>query len=542
MKVLDVNIFRQMLENAENNLLNYQKEIDAKNVFPVPDGDTGTNMTMTFQNGVLESKKISSDRIGDIAKGLSFGLLMGARGNSGVITSQIFRGFYQGVDKEEEVTVRTLAKAFLKGSEIAYKAVMKPVEGTILTVIRESSTAAYEFVKKNKSSEIEEYFDVLVSEAQKSLDHTPDLMPLLKEVGVVDSGGYGLVIILDAFRKAVHGEKIRKMIVESGIKSVQTKIEAQEFGYCTEFILELSETGRLTYDEDKLRRNLSRLGNSLVVVSDENLVKVHVHTVTPGFALNLAQRYGEFIKIKIENMTLQHEHIIDMAKEEETSEEKPKQKFALVSVCAGEGLTKTFKELRVDQIVSGGQTMNPSTEDFVDVIKKLNAEHVYVFPNNSNIFLAANQAKEICSDIDVHVFNTRTIQEGISACMAFNPEAEHEDNIADMEEAIEHVISGRITYAIKDSSVEGVDIKKDDFMGICGSHIIISDPDIRTAAKALIDSMVNEDAEIFTLISGCDAKAEDTEVLKEYIETKYDLEVEEIQGDQPVFYYLFSVE
>lgn len=537
MNILTTEVFRFMLENAESNLLNHQKEIDAKNVFPVPDGDTGTNMTMTFQNGVLESKKVTSDSIYDIAKGLSYGLLMGARGNSGVITSQIFRGFYMGLEKEEEITVKILAKAFMKGSEVSYKAVMKPVEGTILTVIRESSYYAYEFVKNNKNCSIEEYFEELVRQAQISLDNTPELMPLLKEVGVVDSGGYGLVTIFRGFLAAVKGEKIERTNTDALVEEAQTKVESDEFGYCTEFILRLSETGKLTYEEEKLKRNLSKLGNSLVVVTDEDLVKVHVHTLTPGNALNMAQRYGEFVKLKIENMSLQHENILDMSKKEE--EKKP---YSLISVCAGAGLEKAFKDLRVDHIVSGGQTMNPSCEDFVEAIKKINADHIYIFPNNSNIIMAANQARDICSDKDITVFATTTIQEGLTACLSFNPEADHERNKKNMQEAIDHIVTGRITYAIKDTVVEGVSIAENDFMGIQGKHIITSDKDLLTVAKKLVDSMVFDDAELFTLIAGADAKADDVTAISEYIEDTYDLEVDVIQGDQPVFYYLFAVE
>ena len=537
MEFLTTEVFRFMLENAENNLLNYQKEIDAKNVFPVPDGDTGTNMTMTFQNGVLESKKITSDSIYDIAKGLSFGLLMGARGNSGVITSQIFRGFYMGLEKDQEVSVKMLAKAFMKGSEVSYKAVMKPVEGTILTVIRESSYYAYDYVKSNKKCTVEEYFEELVRQAQISLDNTPELMPLLKEVGVVDSGGFGLLTIFKGFLAAVKGEKIERLNKDVQVEEAQTKVESDEFGYCTEFILRLSETGKLTYEEEKLKRNLSKLGNSLVVVTDEDLVKVHVHTLTPGNALNMAQRYGEFVKLKIENMSIQHENIIDMSQKEQ-----PKKPYALISVAAGDGLVKAFRDLRVDHIVSGGQTMNPSCEDFVDAIHKIHADHIFIFPNNSNIILAANQARDICSDQDITVFATTSIQEGLTACLSFNPDADKETNIANMEEAIQHIVTGRITYAIKDTQVEGVSISENDYMGIQGKHIITSGKDLLNVAKQLIDSMVSDDAELFTLIAGEDAKEDDITAISKYIEDTYDLEVDTIQGDQPVFYYLFAVE
>ena len=446
------------------------------------------------------------------------------------------------VEKMDEVSVRALAKAFIKGSEIAYKAVMKPVEGTILTVIRESSANAYQRIRKNRDCTVEEYFDILCEEASISLDHTPELMPLLKEANVVDSGGYGLLIIFEAFKAALHNEKIVRMKTLDHFVEAQSQFETKDFGYCTEFILRLSETGAMIYDEDKLRRNLSRLGNSLVVVSDEDLVKVHVHTLTPGDVLNVGQRYGEFIKLKIENMQLQHEHIVNITENSDTEEKKPHSRYAIIAVAAGEGLKKTFRELRVDSVISGGQTMNPSCEDFVGEIRKLNADHIYILPNNSNIILAASQAKDICNELDITVFSTKTIQEGISACTAFNPEAENEDNLREMQQAIDHVVSGRITYAIKDTTVEGVSIHKNDYMGIKGSNIIAAHSDLFTTAKALIDAMLDDDAEIFTVIAGEDADEEITEAIQNYIEDNSSLEVEILDGNQPVFNYLFSIE
>ncbi len=539
MEKLTSKLFRLMIANASANLSNNRTKIDAMNVFPVPDGDTGTNMNMTFESGYLESKNVLTDSVGDIAKSLSRGLLMGARGNSGVITSQIFRGFYQGVENLSEVTVATLAKAFMRGSEVAYKAVMKPVEGTILTVIRESSYYADLFVQEHPECTLSEFFNEFVAQAKISLDYTPELMPLLKEVGVVDSGGYGLLTILEGFRAACVGQEIQRLEKTESAEMVQGEIESDEYGYCTEFILQLNENGKYTFEEDKMKRNLSKMGNSLVLVVDDDLVKVHVHTIKPGDVLNLGQRYGEFIKLKIENMSLQHENII--LAQEETAKPVHKE-YAIVAVAAGKGLEEYFREIRADVIVSGGQTMNPSCEDFVQAIQKLDADSIFILPNNSNIILAAQQARDICDDDDVHVFNTTTIQEGIAACLAFNPDLSSFENIENMEEAIRHIVSGRITYAIKDSSTEGGEIKENDYLAMKGKEIVVSTTDIREALTKLVDAMMFEDCELFTVICGQDADEEITQELCAYIEDTYDVEVEQRQGDQPVFYYLLGAE
>jgi len=534
MNKLNSKLFRTMLENGSNNLANRRFDVDAMNVFPVPDGDTGTNMHLTFSSGVKETHSIIVDNVADIAKVLSKGLLMGARGNSGVILSQIFRGFSFGVENCAEVDTLTLAKAFVKGSQIAYKAVMKPVEGTILTVIREGSEAALEYVKNNTACSIEQYLDVLLEESNNSLQHTPELMPLLKEVGVVDSGGYGLITILEGFVAAIKGEHIELKQETASVNAVQDKIENSEFGYCTEFILRLSENGKYTFEEEKLKRNLSRIGESLVVVQDEDLVKVHVHTMMPGDALNMAQRYGEFIKLKIENMQEQHEHIIEMA--------TPHKKYGIITVAAGEGLVKLFKDLRVDVIVNGGQTMNPSTEDFVEATKKLNADHIIILPNNSNIIMAALQVKKILPDRDITVLPTDTIPQGLSACMMFNPEVDLVDNIAEMESAFKNVVTGQITYAIKDTSFEGITIKKGDYIGIKNKDIVVTDVDMKTATKKLLDQIIFKDAEIATIITGIDVNDEDIKEIQQYIETTYHIEADVYQGLQPVYSFIFGIE
>ncbi|MEA5026442.1 MAG: DAK2 domain-containing protein [Erysipelotrichaceae bacterium] len=534
MNKINSKLFRAMLENGANNLANRRFDVDAMNVFPVPDGDTGTNMYLTFSSGVKETHSIIVDSVASIAKVLSKGLLMGARGNSGVILSQIFRGFSFGVEEYSEIDTMTLAKAFIKGAQVAYKAVMKPVEGTILTVIRESSDYAMEYVKKNTDCTIENYMSILLQEANSSLQRTPELLPLLKEVGVVDSGGYGLITILEGFAAAINNQKIELKTETTHVEAVQNKLENEEFGYCTEFIVRLSENGKLTFEEDKLKRNLARIGESLVVVQDDDLVKVHVHTMTPGDALNMAQRYGDFVKLKIENMQEQHEHIIEMT--------MPHKKYGLISVAAGDGLVKLFKDLRVDVIVNGGQTMNPSTEDFVAAVKSLNADHIIIMPNNSNIVMAAQQVEKIYNERHIIVLPTESIPQGLAACMMFNPEVEVEDNLDEMRQAMKRVVTGQVTYAIKDTKFDGIEIKKNDFIGLKNKDIVSTAVDKLEATKKLIDQLIFEGAEIATIISGEDVTDEEVTEIQHYIENNYHIEADVYRGLQPVYSFIFGIE
>ena len=538
MKYINGQLFKQMLQSGAANLSNHHAEIDALNVFPVPDGDTGTNMSMTFTSGVKDALAVCSDEIPVIAKALSKGLLMGARGNSGVITSQIFRGLYQSIDKKETLNAADLAAAFSKGSEVAYKAVMKPVEGTILTVIRESSYYAEHLVNPEEM-EVEEWFKTFIEYAKESLNTTPDLLPVLKEVGVVDSGGAGLIVILEGMYSALLGNVIEAHETDSAASVAAMDVENEEFGYCTEFILRLNDHGMRAFTEDKLKRKLSQIGESIVVVQDEELVKVHVHTLTPGEALNLAQRYGEFVKLKIENMQEQHS---TLQSEAAAPAEVPAKEYALIAVAAGEGLTNLFKEYRCDVVISGGQTMNPSTEDFVAAINKLNAKHILILPNNSNIVLAAQQAAVVLDDRDIHVLPSKTIPQGLSACLMFNPEADVEANLEEMTEAIKNVKTGQVTYAIKDTTYEGLEIKEGDYMGMFEKSIIVAVPDKMEAVKTLVDQMVDEDAEIVTLIAGEDASEEEVEELVAYIEDNYDAEVDLHRGNQPVYCFVLGVE
>lgn len=540
MKTLTADLFLEMLENGANNLANNHQIINALNVFPVPDGDTGTNMNLTFTNGLNDAKKAMSSNLGEVSKALSRGLLMGARGNSGVILSQIFRGFAQGVEGLKEADVKQVAAAFQNGKDAAYKAVMRPVEGTILTVLRESSQEAYDYVLKNPNISMLDYFEYLVKRANISLENTPELLPVLKEVGVVDSGGKGYVTVLEGFLASLKGETIERMNADEQAEQAAEFIDHEEFGYCTEFILRLEEDAMKHYDENKFRKDLEDLGNSLVVVTDEDLVKVHVHTLTPGNALNLGQQYGEFVKLKIENMTEQHNSLTDH--HELVKEEMKHEKYAIVSVAAGKEIVSLFEDLRAKYIISGGQTMNPSTEDFVAKIEKIDADHIFVLPNNSNILMAAKQAQEILSDKDIHVLETKTIPQGLSACVMFNPDADIEENLIDMQDAIDHTKTGQVTYAIKDTVFESMEIKKDHFMGILEKDIVVTDPDKLQASKMLCDKLIDEDKELVTLISGEGVSEAELEELSSYIEENFDVEVEAVQGGQPVYAFIIGAE
>lgn len=535
-------LFKDMLASGMNNLTNHSSEVDSLNVFPVPDGDTGTNMSLTFSSGVNDAIKVEEDHVGKVAKVLSRGLLMGARGNSGVITSQIFRGFFQSVEHLEDMDALQLAQALVNGSRVAYRAVMRPVEGTILTVVREAADYTYAYTVTEEITDCIKVMEKMVLEANESLLRTPELLPVLAEVGVVDSGGKGLCIILEGFLSAMKGEVIAPSNDASSYDSAQTKIEGgeEEFGFCTEFILHLTPTGIKHFSEEDFKNELATIGNSIVCVQDDDLVKVHVHTLEPQTAIKMGKRRGRFMKLKIENMQEQHDNILEKEEEEEVVAEH--KKYAIITVAPGKGIDVMFKELRADIVVGGGQTMNPSTEDFVSAIGKVNADHIIILPNNSNIVLAANQACQVCEDKDIHVLPTKTIPQGLSACIMFNPEVDIEDNLAEMQEAIDHVKSGEVTYAIKDTTYEGLEIKKDEYMGIFGKAIVVSDPDMMASTKALLEKMLDEDSELVTLIYGDTATLEQAEEIAEYIEDTSDAEVEIHEGNQPVYSFIIGVE
>lgn len=551
MKIINSDTLKRMIISGTNNLYNHYPEIDALNVFPVPDGDTGTNMNLTIASGAKEVQNRNDSDVYSIAKAFSKGLLMGARGNSGVILSQIFRGFSQSLEGKEVITVKDLSDAFMNGKDVAYKAVMRPVEGTILTVIREASQTLHDNLPRVSS--IEKAFDVLLKEAHESLERTPDLLPVLKKVGVVDSGAAGLIKILEGFQSAVKGKMIEKETVSALEKEDQkmagSKIENDEFGYCTEFILRLAKSEdehKKNFSEARFTNWLNAHGNSLVVVRDEDLIKVHVHTLTPGNILNFAQQYGEFVKLKIENMTEQHtklgEHEMLEEKSSEPVEEEPKE-YALIAVAAGEGVVNMFKDLRVDYIVSGGQTMNPATEDFVNIVKSCNAKNIFILPNNSNIILAASQACDVCENANVRVIPSKSIPQGLVACMMFNPETDADENYEQMCEALSNVTTGQVTFAIKDTVIDGVEIKKDEFMGMKNKEIICCVKDKFEAAHTLLDSMLDEMSSIVTIIYGDDVSDEDANAFVEKIASEHeDLDIDVRKGGQPVYSFIIGVE
>ncbi|SUO03290.1 DAK2 domain fusion protein YloV [Faecalicoccus pleomorphus] len=544
MERINSQLLKDMLTSGMNNLANHSAEIDALNVFPVPDGDTGTNMNLTFSNGVKEALKEDADTVGKICKTLSRGLLMGARGNSGVITSQIFRGFYQAVEDLDEIDAMQLANALVNGSRVAYRAVMRPVEGTILTVVREAADYTYAYTVTEEIEDCVQVLQKMVDEANASLERTPELLPVLEEVGVVDSGGKGLCVILEGFLSALQGNVIAASDAAEVNEHAQTKVQGgeEEFGFCTEFILHLNENGIRHFSEEQFKEELATIGNSIVCVQDDDLVKVHVHTLEPKTAIKMGKRQGRFVKLKVENMQEQHDNILENEEAAPVVSKREHQKYAIITVAPGAGVDQMFKELRADVVIGGGQTMNPSTEDFVSAVNQLDAEHILILPNNSNIVLAAQQAQSVCEDQDIHVLPTKTIPQGLSACVMFNPEVELEENLAEMQEAIDHVKSGEVTYAIKDTTYEGLEIKKDEYMGIFGKDIVVSCPDCLEASKALVDKMVDEDSELVTLIYGKEATKEQAQALADYIEETSDAEVEIYDGKQPVYSFILGVE
>ena len=546
MEWIDGQLFKEMLLSGMNNLGNHCAQIDALNVFPVPDGDTGTNMYLTVSNGVQAALEDPSDSVGNIAKTLSRGLLMGARGNSGVITSQIFRGFYQAVKDLDRIDAAQLAHALVNGSRVAYRAVMRPVEGTILTVIREAADYTYAYTMTDEVTDCVKVMERMVKEAKESLDTTPQLLPVLAEVGVVDSGGKGLLVILEGFLSAMKGKVIEK---EGGDQNAQqgaqTKVQGgeEEYGFCTEFILHLNENGMRHFSEISFKEELSTIGNSIVCVQDEDLVKVHVHTLEPQTAIKMGRRQGRFMKLKVENMQDQHDNILEKEEEEKHEAKRaPHKKYGIITVAAGDGIKDMFKELRADIVVGGGQTMNPSTEDFVSAINQLNCDHIFILPNNSNIILAAQQAQTVCEDVDVHVIPSKTIPQGLSACIMFNPDVDVTANLDEMNDALANVKSGEVTYAVRDTTYEGMEIKKGQYMGMFGKAIVACQDDCMEATKELLDKMLDKDSELVTLIYGEDATGEQAQELADYIEEHSDAEVEITNGQQPVYSFIIGVE
>lgn len=557
MTKIDGILLKQMIISGANNLYNNYPEVDALNVFPVPDGDTGTNMNLTISSGAKEIATRNDASVYDVAKAFSRGLLMGARGNSGVILSQIFRGFAQGLKGKIEATAQDISDALLMGKEVAYKAVMRPVEGTILTVIRESSQALADSVYPDMP--LDEALDILLKEARESLKRTTNLLPVLKEAGVVDSGGAGLCKIIEGFDLALHNQIVEKnmpdvvsdSVVEPIIGNVQASLEHKEFGYCTEFILKLPEdpikAKKKNFVPSRFSGVLNFHGNSIVMVHDNDLIKVHIHTLNPGNILTYAQQFGEFVKIKVENMSEQHTHLIEedaKAKEDEIKKQ-PKKPFGLISVGAGKGIVDLFKDLNCDYIVSGGQTMNPSTEDFIKAIKSINAEQIFILPNNSNIIMAATQACDVMNEeVKCTVIPTKTIPQGLVSAMMYNPESDYDTNYNDMMESLSSVKSGQVTFAVKDTSFEGMEIHKDDFIGICDKKILATEKDKIKCALKLINTMIDEDSSIITIITGEDVTEAERDALKELVQAKVGdmVDVDVKVGLQPVYSFIIGIE
>ena len=542
-------VLAEMIDLGSKNLAKNAEKINSLNVFPVPDGDTGTNMNLSMSSGAKETAANVVENIGELGKSFSKGLLMGARGNSGVILSQLFRGMSQYIADKKEIDAKEFAEAIQNGVSIAYKAIIKPVEGTILTVAREAAEAGLKAAKNTDS--IVEVMEAIYAESQASLKRTPDLLPILKEVGVVDSGGQGLVCVYQGFVAALKGEKIE------GLESVETNVVDMQFeddhdmdfmspedivhGFCTEFTVRLDKEKK-DFNEDKFREDMSKFGDSLLVISDSEYVKIHVHTETPGDVFNYGQQYGELIKIKSDNMREQHREVLRKQEAKQASTPKEIKEQAMISISMGAGLSKVLTSMGVDYIVEGGQTMNPSTEDIMKAIKEVNAKNIFIFPNNKNIQLAAKQAAELAEE-NVFVIESKTAPQGLAAVMVFNPQASADENFANMQEVLSTVSTLEVTHAVRDTNIEGVEIKKDEFMGIRNGKIVVSNLSLNTVLEELLEKSIDEDTEIVTLYLGEESTEEYTDFLEQLIEEKYpNVEVELIESGQPVYPYIIGVE
>ena len=542
-------VLAKMIDLGARNLAKNAEKINSLNVFPVPDGDTGTNMNLSMSSGAKETAANTVENIGELGKSFSKGLLMGARGNSGVILSQLFRGMSQYIVDKKEIDSKEFAAAIQNGVSIAYKAIIKPVEGTILTVAREAAEAGLKAAENTTS--VVEVMEAIYVEAQASLKRTPDLLPILKEVGVVDSGGQGLVCVYQGFVAALKGEKIE------GLESVETNVVDMQFeddhdmdfmspedivyGFCTEFTVRLDKEKK-DFNEDKFREDMSKFGDSLLVISDSEYVKIHVHTETPGDVFNYGQQYGELIKIKSDNMREQHREVLRKQEAKQATTPKELKEQAMISISMGAGLSKVLTSMGVDYIVEGGQTMNPSTEDIMKAIKEVNAKNIFIFPNNKNIQLAAKQAAELAEE-NVFVIESKTAPQGLAAVMVFNPQASADENFANMQEVLSTVSTLEVTHAVRDTNIEGVEIKKDEFMGIKDGKIVVSNLSLNTVLEELLEKSIDEDKEIVTLYLGEESTEEYTDFLEQLIEEKYpDVEVELIESGQPVYPYIIGVE
>ena len=551
---ITTSLFQEMVQAASTRLNKQAEYVNSLNVFPVPDGDTGTNMGMTIENGAKEVADKSASTVGEVAAIFAKGLLMGARGNSGVITSQLFRGFSQSVKGKDELDGQALALAFQSGVEVAYKAVMKPVEGTILTVSRGAAIGAKK--KAEATNDAVEVMKAALEGAKAALAKTPDMLPVLKEVGVVDSGGQGLVFIYEGFLSALTGEYIAsedfqatpatmsQMINAEHHKSVAGHVATEDitFGYCTEIMVALKQgpTYVKDFDYDEFRNYLNELGDSLLVVNDDEIVKVHVHTEDPGLVMQEGLKYGSLVKVKVDNMRNQHE--AQLEKEEKATKPAEEKEYAIIAVVAGDGLAEIFKAQGVDYIISGGQTMNPSTEDFIKAVDQVNARNIIFLPNNKNIFMAAQSAAEVLEQ-PTTVIETRTLPQGLTSLLAFDSGKTIEENHERMTAALNDVVSGSITTAVRDTTIDGLEIHENDNLGMVDGKILVSNPDMLTTLKATFAKMLDEDSEIVSIYIGEDGDEELANGLAQDLMEEYeDLEVEIHQGNQPVYPYIFSVE
>lgn len=546
--------FQEMIQ-AANSRLNEQAEyVNSLNVFPVPDGDTGTNMGMTITNGAKEVAEKTADTFGQVAQILAKGLLMGARGNSGVILSQLFRGFSLYSKDYAELDGIHLANALQAGVETAYKAVMKPVEGTILTVSRGAAELALK--KANQTDDAVEVMTAALKGAQKALAMTPEMLPVLKEVGVVDSGGQGLVYIYEGFLMALNGEFVPETpVAELGAMDRMVNVEHEsagvgtastaniKYGYCTEIMVEIGKGPTVTgeYDHDAFNAFLEGLGNSTVLVDDEEIIKLHVHTEDPGLVIQEGLKFGHLMKVKVDNMRLQNEGVKE--KEAKAAPAKAEKKeWGLIAITAGDGLANIFKEMGVNHVVSGGQTMNPSTEDILKAIEAVNAEKVIILPNNKNIFMAAKSAADV-ADVPVAVVETATVPQGFTSLLSFDPSASLETNKENMTASLADVISGQVTSAVRDTNIDGIEIRKHDIMGMINNKIVLSTKKINDALLDTFDKMIDEDSEVVAIYVGSEGKTSVAEKITKTLEKKYeDIEVEIHEGKQPVYPYIFSVE
>ena len=555
---LDGKRFAEMVIQGANHLAANAKLVDALNVFPVPDGDTGTNMNLSMTSGAKEVRNNVHEHIGKVGMALSKGLLMGARGNSGVILSQLFRGFSKAVEAKSAITGQDFAHALETGVETAYKAVMKPVEGTILTVAKDSAKKGVQAAEKTE--DLIEIMEEVVREAKASLKRTPDLLPVLKEVGVVDSGGQGLVFVYEGFLAELKGEKLpdspaalpsmNELVSAQHHKSVQSHMNTEDivFGYCTEFMVkfEKEKIAKSPFNEDDFRNDLSEFGDSLLVIADEDVVKVHIHSEQPGVVLSYGQRYGGLINMKIENMREQHANIVGQTHIPlvlvKTDESKVQQEYGIVTVTMGAGIAELFKSIGAHAVIEGGQTMNPSTEDIVKAINEVHAKKVFILPNNKNIIMAAEQAREV-AEAEVYVIPSKTVPQGLSALLAFNPASDVLANERAMKLALQHVKTGQITFAVRDTHIDGIEIQKDDFMGIAEGKIIVKNKNKVNAAQDLLKKMLDADSEILTILFGEDVTEAELSKLTEFVRENFlDVEVELHNGQQPLYSFIFSIE